>query len=154
MTQKWQQFADAQQKLPYLSFAQFDARYFPIRENSLDCLDSTGAMSEIHDSYLAIQEAFRTLKSGGTLHLSGGMLYPECAQEFPEEGRMELVAIRFDVDSLGYRDQLIKSGFEIDTYTQWGPRTPNLEQSTLAEIAEKYGVTIRTISVEAVGRKP
>lgn len=150
----WQRFAGEQKLWPYLSCAQFDARRFPVRADSLDCVDSKGAMSEIENSSLTLQEAFRTLKSGGKLFLSEGMLDPECAQEFPEEGRRGLSSIGFTNARVTYDEQLCSIGFDIVSYQQWGPRTPDLGRSRLADIASKYGVQIRTYAVEAEAQKP
>jgi SAM-dependent methyltransferase len=152
--QDWQRFADKQAMWPYMSCAQFDAQRFPIRSDCLDCIDSTGAMSEIENSSLAMQEAFRTLKPGGKLFLSEGMLDPECAQAFPEEGRKALSAIGFGNAAVGYKEQLRSIGFNVVSYQQWGPRTPELGRSTLTDIAAKYGVQIRLYAVETEAQKP
>ena len=154
VVQDWQRFADKQAMWPYMSCAQFDAQRFPIRSDCLDCIDSTGAMSEIENSSLAMQEAFRTLKPGGKLFLSEGMLDPECAQAFPEEGRKALSAIGFGNAAVGYKEQLRSIGFNVVSYQQWGPRTPELGRSTLTDIAAKYGVQIRLYAVETEAQKP
>jgi hypothetical protein len=111
-------------------------------------------MAEIENSSLTMHEAFRTLKPGGKLFLSEGMLDPECIQAFPEEGRQELSDHGFDQAGIGYREQLSAIGFDVVSYQQWGPTTPNLGRSTLADIALKYGVQIRLYAVEIEAQKP
>ncbi len=154
VVQDWQRFADEKGMWPYLSCAQFDARRFPVHSNCLDCIDSSGAMSEIENSFLTMQEAFRTLKPGGKLFLSEGMLDPECIQAFPEEGRQELYDNGFAQADVGYKERLLSIGFNVVLHQQWGPTTPHLGQSTLADIASKYGVQIKILAVEIEAQKP
>lgn len=154
VVQDWQRFATEKGGWPYLSCAQFDARRFPIRPNCLDCIDSSGAMIEIGDAHLTMQEAFRTLKPDGRLFLGEGMLDPACIQAFPEQGRRELSEHGFGRSGVGYREQLLSIGFDVVSYRQWGPSTPNLGESTLADIADKYGVQIKLLGVEIEARKP
>jgi len=154
VVQDWQQFADKKGTWPYLSFAQFDARRFPIRSDCLDCIDSSGAMSEIDDSSLTMQEAFRVLKPGGKLFLSEGTVDPACIREFPEEGRRKLYDHGFGKDDRGYKERLLSMGFDVVSYHQSDPMTPDLGRSTLADIAAKYGVQIRTVGVTVEAQKP
>jgi hypothetical protein len=101
-----------------------------------------------------MREAFRALKPGGKLFLSEGMLDPECIQAFPKEGRLELCDHGFDQAGVGYKEQLLSIGFDVLSYEQSGPTTPNLGQSTLADIALKYGVQVRLFAVQIEAQKP
>ena len=151
---EWKRFAEEKGIWPYLSCAQFDARCFPIRDGCLDCVDSSGAMVEINPSFPAMSEAFRVLKPGGKLFLSEGMLDPECIRQFPEEARQELYDIQFNLCSTDYRERLTALGFKIIPYEQSGHTTPNLGESTLANMSTKYGVEIRMFGVTIEAQKP
>lgn len=154
VVQDWQRFADKKGIWPYLSCAQFDARRFPIRDDCLDCIDSSNAMGEIENSFLTMQEAFRTLSPGGKLFLGEWALDPECIQAFPEEGRQELHDNRSDQTGEGYKEKLLSIGFDVVSYQQSGPVTPDLGKSTLADIASKYGVQIKVFEVTIEAQKP
>lgn len=151
---EWQRFADSKGIWPYLSCAQFDARCFPIRSRCLDCVDSKGAMGEIDQPFLTMQESFRVLKPAGKLFLSEGMLNPECIRQFPEEGRQELYNHGFGRRGTDYREHLTSMGFKIISYQQSEPVTFNLGESWLADIAARYGIQIRGFGVTIEAQKP
>ena len=152
---EWQRFAVKQGTWPCLGCAQFDARCFPLRADCLDAVDSSGALGEIGEASLVLQEAFRVLKPGGRLFLAeGGRLDPECLQQFPEEGLQELRDHGFLREGPGIRERLVSAGFQVTFFQRSGPAELSLGRSTLADIADKYGVRIRGWAVSIEAQKP
>lgn len=153
--QDTKRFADKQGSWPYLSFAQFDARRFPIRSDCLDCIDSSVAMAEIDGSFLTMQEALRVLKPGGKLFLSEFVLDPDCFDAFPEEGKRELRERVFHSSDVGmrYGERLLSLGFNVLT-DQSTPITPYLGESDLVEIGAKYRIPLKMLGVNIEAQKP
>ena len=60
----------------------------------------------------------------------------------------------FDQVGVGYKERLESIGFDIVSYQQQGPITPNLGQSTLADIAAKYNIQITILSITVEAQKP
>ena len=152
---EWKRFADEKEMWPHLSCAQFNAERFPVRSGYLDGIDSSGALGEIAQPDLTLQEAFRTLRPGGKLFLGESAGFdPECLSQFPEEGLQELRDHGFIGEGPGLRERLASLGFEITFHHEGEPRTLNLGRSTLADIAAKYGVQMRGSGVTIEAQKP
>ena len=154
IAEEWGRFAGEKGIWPYLSCAQLDARRVPIRSGSLDCVDGAGALVEIGEPALAVQEAFRVLRPGGKLFLSEGMLDPECVSRFPEEGQEQLRAKGFIGTAKAYREHVLSAGFGIVSHHQSPPTTFKLGRSWLADIGEKYGIEIRSAGIAIEAQKP
>jgi SAM-dependent methyltransferase len=151
---EWARFAEAKGCWPGLSCAQFDARRMPLATNSLDSVDSSGGIVEIGDPEVLLPEVYRVLKPGGRLTLSeGGGIASECLAQFPEEGMRELHAAGFARGGPSLEEHLCSTGFEIAFIRRHEPRAMNLGRSTLADIAEKYGVKLLIAGQQIEARK-
>lgn len=82
--QEWQRFL-LDKGMPNVSFALFDAKRMPLRSNSIDMVSEIDGFVEIRGSEVAIGEAYRVLKAGGSLFSFDSVAEKEDLMELPKE---------------------------------------------------------------------
>ena len=104
-------------------------------------------------SYIAFQEAFRVLRSGGLLYIAEGVINPESFEKLPRSVRA-INDISLAINRVGYRSYLEKLGFEIKVHEIVGEGTLDPNEGDFPGLALKYGVRIKYHGVYIVARKP
>lgn len=113
--QEWQRFLRGK-KIENVSFALFDATRMPIESSSVDMIGDQGGFDSVQDGARGIREAYRVLKTGGTIFSINSIVEKEDFQKLPSDVRKKKYAYNpphFD----GFLETFKKEGFKIESNT-------------------------------------
>ncbi len=138
----WQAFLLEKALGQNVSFAAFDAKEMPIRDNSIAAVSSAGGFDNIANHDLAIREAVRVLLPGGRLFAF------EFAFDLSDIARLPLsmrdsMATESPATVRGWRSLLEDAGLRLDWHETTAGRDLVPEEGGLPNEAAKHGVTLR-----------
>lgn len=140
LLQEWQAFFK-DKGIPNVSFSVFDAKKMPLRSNSIDIVSDLAGLCNIQGSVVAIREAYRVLKSGGTLFSINAVIQRDDFLRLPEDVRTKWYNFNppfFD----GFSEVFEHVGFEVIGNTFFREREMPQNEGELSREADKYGVRL------------
>lgn len=135
------------------SFAQFDATQCPLGSDTLDCVISSGGITNIDGSHRALAEAYRILRPGGKLFMGEGVVDLESFNQLPKEVQLEWRTRDPDIGQ-SYEVGVERVGFEIVSLFRGARFALQPDESDLAQVSTKHGITMYMIGLRLEARKP
>jgi len=140
--QGWQRFLRSK-AVPNTCFALFDAKRMPLQSNSIDIVGDVGGFDNILGGAEAVKEAYRVLKTGGTLFSYNSMADEEDFLKLPEDVRKKWYDANPPVFD-GFLEVFKGAGFKVINHTLCVQRELSPDEGDLPKEAYKYGVRLHS----------
>lgn len=150
---QWKNLRDELNRWPNLSFAQFDVTRSPIKNESLDAVNSFGGISNIDRGAIAILDAFRILKPGGRLFMVDATPMTAEFEKLPKEIQAE-IRHNFPAITKSYDNLVRDAGFEIIDFEETTKRKLEPDESGLANLARQHNIEMMIQFFNLEARKP
>ena len=150
---QWKDLRDEQKRWPNLSFAQFDVTLSPVKNDSLDAVNSFGGVSNIDRGAIAILDAFRILKPGGRLFMVDATPMTQEFEKLPKEIQAE-IRHNFPAITKTYDSLVRDAGFEIIDFEETSKRKLEPGESGLANLAQQHEIEMMIQFFNLEARKP
>jgi len=151
--QQWHNLRDELNCWPNLRFAQFDVIRSPIKNDSLNAVNSFGGISNIDRGAIAILDAIRILKPGGRLFMVDATPVTVEFEKLPKELQAE-VRHNFPAITKTYETLARDAGFEIIDFEETSKRKLEPGESGLANLAKQYDIEMMIQFFNLEARKP
>lgn len=151
VVKRWQEFLQRERRYLNMGFIGLDATGMPLKSESFDFIVDSGGFGNIEESNLALNEAFRVLKTGGILFLNDAEV--EGLEGFPTELREKWLD-RFPHMRVGWEHLIENAGLRIVEKRTYGKREVRPEESDLGKDAHEHGTRITFLGQSIRAIKP
>jgi len=146
VVKEWKAFLGKEIDSPNLYYAAFDFCKMPFKDESIDIISDGGGIGNAEgDKAKALKEAYRVLKSGGTLVTSTGFVNKETLSSLPKEAQAVLLLKRPDVFEDLYEDTVLAGFSKIDSIISGSWYTDD-DESSIADLCRSLGVNLKFTS--------